>query len=65
MKIGSLIYGLRSTLRTTKTLTMRNLMMIKNIFAALFFSFISYAIVSSIGQPQHTYRAPVSVTIAR
>jgi hypothetical protein len=30
-------------------------MMIKNIFAALFFSFISYAIVSSIGQPQHTY----------
>ena len=30
-------------------------MMIKNIFAALFFSFITYAIVSDLGQPQHTY----------
>jgi hypothetical protein len=29
--------------------------MTKNIIAALFFAFISYAIVSSIGQPQHTY----------
>ena len=30
-------------------------MMIKNILSSLFFAFISYAIVSSIGQPQHTY----------
>ena len=29
--------------------------MIKNILAALFFSFITYAIVSDLGQPQHTY----------
>ena len=29
--------------------------MIKNILITLFFAFISYAIVSSIGQPQHTY----------
>jgi hypothetical protein len=30
-------------------------MMIKNILATLFFTFLSYAIISSIGQPQHTY----------
>jgi hypothetical protein len=41
------------------------MMMIKNILAAVFFAFISYAVVSDLGQPQHTYRAPVSVTIAR
>ena len=29
--------------------------MTKNLIATLFFAFISYAIVSSIGQPQHTY----------
>ena len=29
--------------------------MTKNILAAVFFSVITYAIVSSIGQPQHTY----------
>lgn len=29
--------------------------MTNNILAVVFFSFISYAIVSSIGQPQHTY----------
>ena len=39
--------------------------MTKNILAAVFFTFVSYAIVSSIGQPQHTYRASVGVTIAR
>jgi hypothetical protein len=32
--------------------------MTKNIIAALFFFFITYAIVSSIGQPQHTYSGP-------
>jgi hypothetical protein len=29
--------------------------MTKHLIATLFFTFISYAIVSSIGQPQHTY----------
>lgn len=29
--------------------------MTKNIFATLFFAFISYAIISDLGQPQHTY----------
>jgi len=38
--------------------------MTKNILITLFFAFISYAIVSNIGQPQHTYRASVGVTIA-
>jgi len=38
--------------------------MIKNILAAVFFTFISYAIVSSIGQPQHSYRVPTAVAIA-
>jgi hypothetical protein len=39
------------------------MMMTKNILAAVFFTFISYAIVSSIGQPQHTYSgaSPVAV----
>ena len=30
-------------------------MMTKNILAAVFFSFITYAIVSDLGKPQHTY----------
>ena len=29
--------------------------MIKNIIAAVFFAFISYAIVSDLGKPQHSY----------
>jgi hypothetical protein len=29
--------------------------MTKNILATLFFAFISYAIVSDLGKPQHTY----------
>ena len=32
--------------------------MTKNILAAVFFSFITYAIVSDLGKPQHDYRAP-------
>jgi hypothetical protein len=39
-------------------------MMTKNILAAVFFSFITYAIVSSIGQLQHSYRVPTAVAIA-
>jgi hypothetical protein len=39
--------------------------MTKNIIVAAFFSFITYAIVSDLGKPQHTYQAPVGVTIAR
>ena len=31
------------------------MMMTKNILAAVFFSFITYAIVSDLGKPQHTY----------
>jgi len=38
--------------------------MIKNILATVFFSFITYAIVSSIGQPQHTYIGVSSTAIA-
>ena len=37
--------------------------MIKNILAAVFFSFLSYAIVSSIGQPQHTYSGSSSSAV--
>ena len=40
------------------------MMMIKNILAALFFAFVTYAIISSIGQPQHIYRTPVGITYA-
>ena len=40
-------------------------MMTKNILAAVFFSFITYAIVSSIGQPQHTYTGANHPTISR
>jgi hypothetical protein len=38
--------------------------MTKNILITLFFAFLSYAIVSSIGQPQHTYIGVSSTTIA-
>jgi hypothetical protein len=38
--------------------------MTKHLIATLFFAFVSYAIVSSIGQPQHSYRAPSIVAIA-
>jgi hypothetical protein len=38
--------------------------MIKNILATLFITFLSYAIISSIGEPQHSYRTPSIVTIA-
>ena len=37
--------------------------MTKNILSSLFFAFISYAIVSSIGQPQHTYTGPSPVAM--
>jgi hypothetical protein len=38
--------------------------MTKNILAAVFFSFITYAIVSSIGQPQHTYSGSSPAAVA-
>ena len=38
--------------------------MTKNLIATLFFVFVSYAIVSSIGQPQHSYHSPSVVAIA-
>jgi len=38
--------------------------MTKNIILTIFITFLSYAIVSSIGQPQHSYRAPSIVAIA-
>jgi len=38
--------------------------MTKNILAAVFFSFLSYAIVSDLGKPQHGYSAPGIVTPA-
>jgi hypothetical protein len=37
--------------------------MTKNILAAVFFSFITYAIFSSIGQPQHSYSAPNPIAV--
>jgi hypothetical protein len=43
---------------------LRILMMTKNIILTIFITFLSYAIVSSIGQPQHTYSAPYSATFA-
>jgi hypothetical protein len=39
------------------------MMMIKNILAAVFFSFISYAIISDLGQPQHTYSGASRVAV--
>jgi hypothetical protein len=38
--------------------------MTKNILAAVFFAFISYAIVSDLGQPQHTYSGPSPSALA-
>jgi hypothetical protein len=43
---------------------LRILMMTKNVILTIFITFLSYAIVSSIGQPQHTHRVPVSATFA-
>jgi hypothetical protein len=40
------------------------MMMTKNSLAAVFFSFVFYAIVSSIGQPQHSYRVPIAAAIS-
>jgi hypothetical protein len=37
--------------------------MTKNILITLFFAFITYAIVSSIGQPQHSYSAPNPIAV--
>jgi hypothetical protein len=37
--------------------------MTKHILITLFFSFITYAIVSSIGQPQHSYSAPNPIAV--
>jgi hypothetical protein len=42
---------------------LRILMMTKNIILTLFITFLSYAIVSSIGQPQHSYHSPGIVTV--
>jgi hypothetical protein len=39
-------------------------MMTKNVILTIFITFLSYAIVSSIGQPQHSYHAPSVVTFA-
>jgi hypothetical protein len=39
-------------------------MMIKNILAVVFFTFLSYAIVSDFGKPQHTYSGPSPVVVA-
>ena len=41
------------------------MMMTKNILAAVFFSFITYAIVSDLGKPQHTYTGANYPTISR
>ena len=37
--------------------------MIKNIFAAVFFSFLSYAIISDLGKPQHNYSGSYSAAV--
>ena len=37
--------------------------MTKNILLALFFASLTYAIVSSIGQPQHTYSGSSSSAV--
>lgn len=39
--------------------------MTKNILITLFFSFITYAIVSDLGKPQHTYFWANYPTISR
>jgi len=38
--------------------------MTKNVILTVFITFLSYAIVSSIGQPQHSYHSPSVVAIA-
>jgi hypothetical protein len=38
--------------------------MIKNIALTLFFTIVTYAIVSDLGKPQHDYRAPSIATLA-
>jgi hypothetical protein len=38
--------------------------MTKNILITLFFSVITYAIVSDLGKPQHSYHSGNSATIA-
>ena len=38
--------------------------MTKNIFLTLFFASLTFAIISDIGQPQHTYRVPHVATLA-
>jgi hypothetical protein len=40
------------------------MMMTKNIILTIFITFFSYAIISSIGQPQHTYSGPSPATVA-
>jgi hypothetical protein len=37
--------------------------MIKNILAAVFFSFITYAIVSDLGKSQHSYSTPNPIAV--
>jgi hypothetical protein len=39
--------------------------MTKNVILTVFITFLSYAIVSSIGQPQHTYSGTNYPTISR
>jgi hypothetical protein len=39
-------------------------MMTKNIILTIFITFLSYAIVSSIGQPQHTYPMSSAAALA-
>jgi hypothetical protein len=39
------------------------MMMTKNILAAVFFSFITYAIVSDLGKPQHNYSGSYSAAV--
>jgi hypothetical protein len=38
--------------------------MIKSFSLALFFTIVTYAIVSDLGKPQHGYSAPGIVTLA-
>ena len=38
--------------------------MTKNVILTLFITFLSYAIVSSIGKPQHSYHSPNPSAIA-
>jgi hypothetical protein len=40
-------------------------MMTKNVILTIFITFLSYAIISSIGQPQHTYSGVNHPAISR